>query len=315
MKKAFTYFYQAINIFLERGGSNLAAASSFYVVISVVPLILLTVRLVGYAIGDVERGQEELFYYLNSVFPDVAPEVLERVKEMVAGPLFGGARFTIINLFVLFLSSLSFFNSIWSGLFQITQDKSYLSFWRNLKGIIVIGITIGLITLSLSLPTLFVLFVKMAQDNFVVSFLWELMPFLRPLLEHYQNYNLEQSFLLKSNLLYGVLFIFYFMFLYRWFFSWKVPMLNALIASLCFVISLFVGKNLFLLYVYYVRDNLIRNYGDFYTAILALMWVFFVMCFFYFGACLCYVMKDEPTFRNLKALLAKWKRKLKPRAS
>jgi membrane protein len=197
----------------------------------------------------------------------------------------------------------------------ITEDKSYLSFWRNLKGIVIIGVTILLMVLSLSLPALFVFFVELAQENFIVNFIWDIAPALRPWIEYYQNYNLQQSFFLKSNVLHAILFISYFTFLYRWFFSWKVPLFNSLLAALTFVFSLLAGKNLFLLYVYYVRENLVRNYGDFYTAILALMWVYFVMCFFFFGACLCHVMRNEPLYDEVKGQLSRWLAKIKLGAS
>lgn len=315
VKKTLSYFYQAMQLFLERKGSNLAAASSFYVVICTIPLTLLVIRLLGLIIGDLGKGQEQIFFYAESFFPDIAPEVLSKIKSMVAGPLFGGASFTFINLIVLLIASLSFFNSIWSGLFLITEERSYLSFWRNLKGIAIIGVTILLMVLSLGLPALFIFFVELAQQNFVVNFLHEFAPVLRPWIEYYQNFDLKQSFFLTSNLLHAVLFVAYFTFLYRWFFSWKVPLFNSFLAALAFVFSLLAGKSLFLLYVYYVRDNLVRQYGDFYTAILALMWVYFVMCFFYFSACLCHIMRDDPIYDQVKQKLSSFFQKLKPGAS
>lgn len=296
-------------LFIQRRGANLAAAASFYVIISIVPLFLLMVRLIGFIIGDLGKGEEEIFYYAGTFFPNVAPEVLEKVRAMVAGPLFGDAKFTVINLGLLTLSSLSFFNSIWSGLYLITNDKSFLSFWRNLKGIIVIGVTIILIALSMTLPGIFLFLVNSAQNNFVVQFVWENVPLLRPAVEHFQQYDLSQGFLVKTNILHGIIFVGYFTFLYRWFFSWRVPLFNSFIAALTFVFSLVAGKSFFFVYFNYVRDNLIRNYGDFYTAIVGLMWLYFVMCFFFFGACLCHVMKDEPVYKNLKVLLSKLKRK------
>lgn len=315
MKKPLSLFCQAVGLFMARKGSNLAAASSFYVVICTIPFALLLIRLLGFVIGDLGKGQDQLFFYAESLFPDIAPEVLNKIESMVSGPLFGGASFTFINLIVLGISALTFFNSIWTGLFLITEDRSYLSFWRNLKGIVIIGVTILLMVLSLSLPAIFIFFVELAQQNFVVNFVWDFAPVLRPWIEYYQNYDLQQSFLLKSNLFHAVLFVSYFTFLYRWFFSWKVPLFNSLIAALTFVLSLLAGKNMFLLYVYYVRENLVRNYGDFYTAILALMWVYFVMCFFFFGACLCHVMGKEPLFNELKKKLSEWGHRLKPGAS
>lgn len=309
MRKTILILFEAFQLFIQRRGANLAAASSFYVIITIVPLVLLMVRLIGFFIGDLGRGEEELFYYAANFFPQVAPEVLEKVRAMVSGPLFGDKKFTILNFVILTMSSLSFFNSIWSGLYLITNDKSFLSFWRNLKGIFVIGVTIALVSLSLTLPSLFMFVVNMAQKNMVVDFVWEYVPMLRPALEYFQSYDITQGFLVRTNLLHGLLFIGYFTFLYRWFFSRRVPIFNAFIAAATFVISLFAGKSLFLVYFLYVRDNLMRNYGDFYTAIVGLMWLYFVMCFFFFGACLCHVLRDEPLYKNIKQMLGQLRRK------
>lgn len=304
MKKLIILFYQAALLFNTRRGTTLAAASSFYVIITMVPLMLLLIRLLGFIIGDLSRGSDEIFFYLEQFLPDVSPEIFERVREMIQGPLFGGRGSTFLNIGLLFITSLSFFNSIWNGLYLITNDRSYLSFWKNVKGVVIIGVTIGLLFASLVFPRAFIFAVQTLQNNFVVDFVWEYFPPLRAVLEWMQGYDVTRWRFFTSAPFYGLIFVVYFTLLYRWFFSWKLPYVNSMIAALTFVACFLAGKNLFWVYFIYVRENLISNYGDFYTVIVGLMWVYLVMIFFYFGACLGHVLKNEPIFQNIRAFLS-----------
>jgi membrane protein len=304
MRKLVWIFYQAILLFHTRRGTTLAAASSFYVIITLVPLMLLLIRLLGFVIGDLSRGSDEIFFYLKQFLPDVSPEIFERVQEMVQGPLFGGRGATLVNLGLLLITSLSFFNSIWNGLYLITNDKTYLSFWKNVKGVVIIGITIGLMLASLLIPQAFVLFAKTLQNNFVVDFVWEFFPPLQPAIAWFQGHDVARWKFFTSLPFYAMVLVVYFTLLYRWFFSWKLPYFNSMIAAVTFMACFFVGKNFFWIYFIHVRDNLISNYGDFYTVIVGLMWVYVVMTFFYFGACLSHVMKSEPLYQNIRAFFS-----------
>jgi membrane protein len=309
MLKILSLFYQASLLFHSRRGTTLAAASSFYVIISTVPIMLLLIRLLGFFIGDLSRGSDEIFLYMEKFLPDFSPEIFEKMKVLISGPLFGAAHVTWVNLGLLLLTSLSFFNSIWNGLYLITNDRKYLSFWKNVKGVVIIGVTIGLLVISLSLPKLFIYLVQTMQNNFIVNFIWELFPPLRPMVESLQGYDISTWQFFTSLPFYFLIFLIYFTLLYRWFFSWKLPYFNSFLAALTFVISMTIGKNLFFIYFFYVRENLIRNYGDFYTLIIGLMWVYFVMCFFYFGACLSHVMRNETLFLNIRLFLSSLKTK------
>lgn len=304
MRKLGTLFYQALVLFNNRRGTTLAAASTFYIIISIVPLTLLLIRLLGFVIGDLSRGSDEIFFYLEQFVPDVSPELFDKVKDLIAGPLFGGAHVTTINLVLLFLSSLSFFNSIWNGLYLITNDKTYLSFWKNVKGVVIIGMTIGLLCCSLLIPKALIWAVSSLQNNFVTDFIWDFFPILRPYVDWMRTFSVEKLRFFTSMPFFLLIFVSYFTLLYRWFFSWKLPYFNSFIAALTFVLTLMMGKNLFWIYFLYVRENLVRNYGDFYTLIVGLMWLFLVMCFFYFGACLSHVMRSEPLYRNTRLFLS-----------
>ncbi|MBY0414452.1 MAG: YihY/virulence factor BrkB family protein [Bdellovibrionales bacterium] len=292
-KDGATNLYKGALLFHEKKGTTLASSSTFYALITIVPFLLLIVRGIGYFLGNVNQTQKYLFILAGKFFPEVAPQLLLTLQEMIKGPLFAGTQFTTINFLVLAVSAITFLNSIWMGIYFITEDKSILSIWRILKGFVIIGITLTMVMMLFMLPPLIIYFIKMIQTNAVTQFFYENFDFLRPLITFIKKINLRKSYWLKSNLLHVSLLIVYFTVLYRWLFSWKIQLKEAFVAALAFSTSVFVGKSLFWIYIYYVRSGLMRNYGDLYTSVVGVIWLFYLMCFFFYGACVCHVYRQR----------------------
>jgi membrane protein len=292
-KDVFTNLYRGAILFYQKKGTTLASSSSFYALITVVPFILLMVRGVGYFLGNLNRTQKYLFIIGEQFFPEVAPELLLKVQLLIKGPLFAGTNFTLLNFIFLAVTTLTFLNSIWMGIFFITGDKNILSLWKILKGFVIIGMTLLMIGLIFILPPIIIFIIKFVQTNYLTRFIYDNFEFLRPLLNFLLNINLKKSYWLNSNTLHITVLIAYFTALYRWLFLWKIEMKEAFVAAMAFSVSVFLGKSLFWIYIYYVREGLMRNYGDFYTSVVGVVWLFYLMCFFYYGACVCHVYKER----------------------
>lgn len=292
--------YKGALLFHEKKGTTLASSSTFYALITIVPFLLLTVRGIGYFLGNINRTQKYLFVLGGRFFPEVAPQFLVTLQNMIKGPLFAGTQFTVLNFFVLMVSTVTFLNSIWMGIYFITEDKSILSIWRILKGFVIIGITLLMVMLLFLLPPAIIYVVKFIQTNMITQFFYENFDFLRPVLTFIKKINLRRSYWLNSSFLHITIMIAYFTVLYRWLFSWKIQMKEAFIAALAFSTSLFIGKSLFWVYIYYVRGSLMRNYGDLYTTVVGVIWLFYLMCFFFYGACVCHVYRQRRELANRK---------------
>lgn len=292
-KEGMANLYRGMILFYKKKGTTLASSSSFYALITIVPFVLLMVRGVGYFLGNLDRTQKYIFLIGSHFFPDIAPELLTQLQHLIKGPLFTGTNFTLLNFFFLAITTITFINSIWMGMFFITDDKSILSHWRILKGFVIIGMTLFMLALVFILPPIIIYIIKFMQTNLVTQFLWDNFDFLRPLLKYALKINLKKSYWLNSNILHISLLIIYFTTLYRWLFSWKIHLHEAFVAALSFSVSVFVGKSIFWIYIYYVRSSLIMNYGDLYTSVLGIIWVFYLMCFFFYGACVCHVYKER----------------------
>ncbi|MCK5882298.1 MAG: YihY/virulence factor BrkB family protein [Bacteriovoracaceae bacterium] len=285
-------FAKAIRLFSQRRGVTLAAASSFYILMTMVPLALLLLRVVGSFLGDIGQTEAHFFALVGGLFPQAAPEMVELLRKIISGPLFGNKGLTGFNVVILTFTSLGLVNSVWNGIFLITEDKTLLS-WKNyLKGIVVIGMTAVLLVCAFALPPFILLVISVIKSNTILTYLSGVVPNFDYVVQSINWLSWWATYLVKSNLFYGTILLVYFTFLYLWFFNWKLKLKGAVLGAFTFVVSLVVGKWAFVVYFQYARTNLVANYGDYYTFIVGLMWIFLVMCFFFFGMCLCHVYND-----------------------
>ena len=292
--------YKGALLFHDKKGTTLASSSTFYALITIVPVLLLLVRGIGYFLGNINQTQKYLFVLGGRFFPEVAPQLLLTLQSMIKGPLFAGTQFTILNFLVLTISAITFLNSIWMGIYFITEDKSILSIWRILKGFVIIGITLTMVLTLFLIPPLIIYVIKFIQTNIITQFFYENFDFLRPILTFIKKINLRRSYWLNSSVLHVSILIIYFTVLYRWLFSWRIQLKEAFVAALAFSVSVFIGKSLFWIYMYYVRGGLMRNYGDLYTSVVGVIWLFYLMCFFFYGACVCHVYRQRREIANSK---------------
>lgn len=289
-------YKESLLLFNRRRGTMLAASSTFYILLTIVPFFLLMFRVIGLFLGETSAIHNHLFTIGTQIFPDVAPEIILKVKNLISAPLYGGAKFTLINFVILTISSLSFFNAIWSGLFLISGDRTYLKANKHFKGIVIITVTILLVLLLFSIQPVLFFLTKFLQTNIIFNYINAHIEVLPKLISNLTKMNLSESFLFQSNILLFVFLLFYFTFIYRWLLDWKIRMREALLCSGTFVFLLILGKNLFWIYFFYIRETLITNYGDYYTFIIGLIWIYLLMCFFFFGASLSVVLLKKPLF-------------------
>jgi membrane protein len=259
--------------------------------ITIVPFLLLLIRVIGYFFGSLSRTEKYLFIIGAKFFPGVAPNFLLEIQSLVKNALFANNSYTFLNFLFLAVSSSIFINSIWMGVFFITDDKKVLSWWRFLKGGVIIGMSLLMLGMVFLLPPIIIFTLKTLQKNFVVSFLWENIDSLRPYLNYILKINVKKSYWLNSNILHLSIILSYFTFLYRWLMSWKISLKEAFIASLAFTLSMFIGKSLFWIYLLSVKRGLVLHYGEFYSSIIGVIWLFYLMCFFFYGISVCHVFK------------------------
>lgn len=275
------FLVRLIDRFSKQRGTTLAAASSFYFLLTIVPSILVFVRALGYIFGDLSGALEQVFLMTDSFFPKMAEGFLIAIRDLVTTALFGPAELTVINLLFLLVGALSFVNSLWSGVYLLTQDRSFLS-WRNyVTSLFVLGFSSLFVFVIFLLPTLFISFVNFVQTNTFVAAILDILPVPREFFLDLAIFDLDKGFLLKSDFLALLLFVFYFSLIFRWMFRSRLDWKDSFFSGFCFSFGLFVMKRLFWLYLETSKQSLMSNYGKAYTLVLGALWIYFIMCLFF----------------------------------
>lgn len=161
----FMRYLEAFRVFRQRRVMTLAAASSFYLILTTIPFFMLLVRAAGLFLGDVRETGHQILTMSETLFPDKSNQILILVEKIVEGPLFSGASFNVFNLFILIFSSLTFTNVIWNGLYLITGDEKHISRWKYLKGLVIIFVTIAIFCVTLILPPVLQMFIELIENN------------------------------------------------------------------------------------------------------------------------------------------------------
>lgn len=285
-------FSKAVKLFDERRCLTLAAASSFYVIITMVPLALLLLRLVGTFLGDMGQTERLFFEFLPKAFPQATPEIVGLLRKIISGPLFGAGGMTLFNLGVLTFTSLGLVNSLWNGIFLITEDPKLKS-WKNyLLGVAILLMTAALLLALFALPPAILFVINLLLSNEIMSYLSETIPNFHVVHSWLLTLGKWAGLLVRSYFFYAVILVSYFTILYRWLFHQSLALRGAVLAAVTFVSGLIIGKGAFAYYFSYARHNLERQYGSYYSFIAALMWVLAVMALFYFGLCLGHVYRQ-----------------------
>jgi len=273
---------KAFRRFFQQRGTTLAAASSFYFLLTVVPTALLLVRAVGLIFGDLSTALDQVFLVAQNFFPNLAGGFLITIRELVQTALFGSVNITIVNFIFLIIGSLSFVNSLWTGVYLITEDRSYLS-WRNyLSGLSLLGFSSIFVFLVLMIPVLTLWFINFIKTNSFILAIYEAIDLPRQLLLQITLLDFDSNFLIKSDYFALTLFVLYFTYAFRQIFKSNLAWKHALISAITFSSGVFILKKVFWLYLQTLKESLLSNYGKAYTLVLGALWIYLLMCFFFF---------------------------------
>lgn len=250
----------------EDNVTRLAAALSYYTVISLAPLLVFTITVASqfYARSAV---QQELLTQIEGLVGATGAEAIQGILENASQPESGGMIATIVSLGVLLFGASNVFtqlqsslNAIWNvqpkpgrGIFSIVKERS-LSF------VLVLGIGF-LLLVSLILNTALTAASRFLGDVFPLGpWFW-------------QAFNFLISFGVIT-----VLFALMFKFLPDVEIRWRDVWVGALITSLLFNI----GK--FLIGLYLGQSSVASAYGAAGSIIVILIWVYYSAIILFLGA-------------------------------
>ena len=257
--------------FKLRNGEAVGGAVTFFILLSFCPIMLLMISLYGHVIGDNALAGTQVLASLKSMFPQISPWIMQSVEGVIKSQMKSGVGMNLMNIAVLTYACLGVSSAVNFGIDVIShQDPAGCFFWEDWKALWV-GAVLSLFLVVLML---------VSQEGLVL-----------PWLRAHAAVDFKQSkFLLQSNVLQAVLSLVFFTLLYKFAPAIKVKFKDAMLGSLVFVTCFFVGKYGYqLLYLQDAKEDLAQSFGNFYTLVLAVLWVYYVLCSFFYGACIAYV--------------------------
>ena len=260
--------------FKKRKGEIVAGSATFFSIISFGPILLWMISLAGIFFTSQVEARDFVLGVVKNNMPNLAPWILDSIKNIVTAQLEGNTGFSFINFLVLLYSSLGIVTSLFFGVNTISKSESKGGFFvediRNMgMGLSVAFFMAGFMILSHK-PTM-----------------------LHWLSTSYEGVNSISNFFINYNLLPAIFALCFFTFFYQWSTPDRISFKESLYGASSFVGCFAVGKSFYWVYHLYTKDSMGQAYGNFYTLVVAVMWVYFLMCAFFYGASVACVRERE----------------------
>lgn len=261
-------------LFKKRKGEILAGATTFFAILSFCPSIMLMISLLGYISGDMLASKAIVLDTIKENIPHMAPWIYKSISNIVTDQLKSGASINVVNIVFLGYSLIGLVSAFMYGIRTIAQKKIHGGFLVDDMRSFVIGASVSSFLMFLLVSTNKTL-LKMtifAKGSPIPS---ELMPIF-----NYQILPVIAS-------------LGFFTIFYKLTAGKKIPIKNAFIGASTFVSCFLAGKSFHWIYIKMTKADLAVSYGNFYTLVVAVLWMYFITCSFFFGASVANVERKD----------------------
>lgn len=278
LAKEFTHECQEKNLIL------LAASSCFFFFLCLIPLTLLMLNFAGFLFESVTPTQTLNFLnYIDTIIPkDIMPtfrKLFNHSSEMIKSQ----RNLNSLHYIVLALSSLGFFTSIWRSVDIITSKKKHGKILTTLKSFVTIALSFAFILVLSAIPLL----------TKFIDFLMELKWVKQLRLHDFLSENFEQLGFSSINILSTFLLFAFFIFFFKFLLRGEATLKSTVVGSAMFTTSVLAAKIVFFHYLVLIKDNLINNYGQLYSIMIFILWVYSLILLFYMGIIFTYVLSQQ----------------------
>lgn len=262
-RRTWAIFHLAAEKFLRIDGTKWAGAFAFNAFFSLFPLMLLLVTIAS-AFIDREQAGTTVIAYVETYVP-ISGDMQSYIFDTVADVIKARGQAGAVAFIILVWATLKCFTTLVSATNRAWGTAGY-SWWRlPLKSLMLLGITVGVVLLSIGAPML----VQMAR-----SWLFPMNDFRSWV------YTLGSFFILLLVLFFG-LSLFYRLAPRR-----STRFSEVWVAALCATALLLAAESLFVIYLKHFA-TLNAVYGTFGGIMALLLWIYLSGSIFIFGACLC----------------------------
>ncbi|WP_127716920.1 YihY/virulence factor BrkB family protein [Halobacteriovorax sp. HLS] len=271
-------------LFKKRKGEILAGATTFFAVLSLIPSLLLFISILGFVTGDVAQSKAIVLETLNSNIPHLAPWILKSISSIVEGQLNSSTSANLMNIAFLGYSLIGLVSAFMYGVRTIGKKEAKGGFIiEDIKSFSIGSIMTFFmgVLLIISNKTLFkMVFFSKAQSLPEVT-----------------------SFLFDYQVVPVLLSLGFFTLFYRFSNGKKISYSNSFLGAVAFVGCFLAGKSGYWIYLNSSKSELAQNYGNFYTIVMAAVWIYYLVCSFFYGASISNL--DEKELYTIKPVVGK----------
>ncbi len=258
--------------FKKKKGDLVAGCATFFVIISFCPVMLLLISLAGYIIGDVELAKSSVMEGLKGNFPSIAPWILQSIEKIINAQLTTTTGANVVNMFLLLYSSLGVIASVVFGMDTISDTESRGGF--VIEDIKAIGLG--------AFAYVFMLALLISANPKILGIV----------MSNHNMWGRDFLLMLSSHSILPILLsVGFFAVFYKIAPSRSISFKDSLWGAGAFVGCFICGKSFYWIYIRYAKDGLSSNFGDFYTMIVAAVWVYYLLSSFFYGASVAYMNK------------------------
>ncbi len=256
---------EALNQFVSDNAIKLSASLSFYTILSLPPLLIIIIYLVGIFFGT-EAVKGEVFIQINGL---VGNEVARQIHEMIKNIKLSNDNSAIIGIITLLISAM--------GVFIELQDSINLIWGLKAKperGLIIIFLKHRLMSFSMIVSMGFLLLVGLFINS-IMNIILKQSKYFFPGMAVYLFHVLNTAILF---IIITLLFVVIFITLPDGKMIFKDAILGAVFTAILFMI----GKSVIGLYI--GISSISSFYGVASSTIVILLWIYYSAIILYFGA-------------------------------
>jgi len=261
-------------LFKKRKAEILAGATTFFAIISFCPLVMLMISLLGYVSGDIESSKAIVLSSLKENIPHLAPWIYKSISSIVSDQLSSGTSVNVVNLLFLGYSLIGLVSAFMYGIRSIAQKRVHGGFIVDDINSFLIGSTVSG----------FLAFLLIATNKTLLKM---------TLFAKGSPIPVEVMSIFNYSILPVVASLGFFTVFYKFTSSKKIPIRNAFIGACSFVSCFMLGKSFHWIYIKMTKADMAISYGNFYTLVIAVLWMYFITCSCFYGASVANVDKTD----------------------
>lgn len=263
LRKSMDRLVQGFFIFKTRKAELLAGATTFYTLMTISPLLLLVITMYGRAVGNLDEAYTHVMLGIKEAVPHLAPWIYESLQKIIKAQL-SKDSLNWVNIGLLFYTGSGLSATLVFGMSNIA-DAQQRGGWivETFKSLLSAAMVSAFIIITLALSF---------QADAVIA-LVKGVPVLESVMK-YASKGVVQVFLFTG------LFTLYFKYITPKNIRFSDAFFGAVTTISCFV----AAKSFYWIYIHYMRAELQQSFGNFYTMIIAVLYIYFMVCSFFYGA-------------------------------